>query len=301
MIENTITVNKILTKVDRLVADVIAGKFNIQQVFQDLQYLYPLLMMHYDYKYNYTQTVDWFIEVTQVLKGDVYPHEVLWDYKSTCQFIFEIQKYRDQLLKIKNEFKVQELKNTDSLTCYLSQLIEHYSRLLFIRIDLRYTYDSKVDITDFDEHVTKLTQRLSNKKGCFKDLEGYAWALEQGSESGGLHCHLLLIYNGSKRNNDWYIAKQVGEKWTEITEGLGSYYNCHDPKHLSKYKSLGLRGIGMIHRDQSVEVENAIRSSVYLTSPIKFAQRLKVKLPNMRSFGHGYYRISKRRCLPSQY
>jgi hypothetical protein len=34
---------------------------------------------------------------------------------------------------------------------------------------------------------------------CFSDLEGYAWALEQGEEKG-YHCHLLLIYNGAVKN-----------------------------------------------------------------------------------------------------
>ena len=36
-----------------------------------------------------------------------------------------------------------------------------------------------------------LRNRISNQDGCFSDLQGYAWAVEQG-EQRGYHSHLLL-------------------------------------------------------------------------------------------------------------
>ena len=105
-------------------------------------------------------------------------------------------------------------------------LTNHYSRLLFIRIDLKYAKETShhVSIEGFDCHMRKFRELISNKKTCFEHLHGYAWALEQGGIEGGLHCHLLLIYDGSKKQNDWYLAKEVGEKWKMMTGGLGEYY-----------------------------------------------------------------------------
>jgi hypothetical protein len=49
----------------------------------------------------------------------------------------------------------------------------------------------------------------------FHGLQGYAWALEQGADKG-YHCHLLLIYDPSKRQNDWYLADQVWQMWNRL-------------------------------------------------------------------------------------
>ena len=147
--------------------------------------------------------------------------------------------------------------------------------------------------------MRKFRELISNKKTCFEHLQGYAWALEQGGIEGGLHCHLLLIYDGSERQNDWYLAKEVGEKWKMMTGGLGEYYNYHDAETKQKYEQNGKLGIGMIHRDNPREVENAVTSALYLTKPSKHEQQLKLWVPNMRTFGHGIYRTPKRRGLPS--
>ncbi len=146
--------------------------------------------------------------------------------------------------------------------------------------------------------MSKLRDFISNKKTCFEHLQGNAWALEQGYENGGLHCHLLLIYDGSERQNDYHLAKEVGEKWKSITEGTGAYYNYHDAESKQRYDRNGKLGIGMIHRDNPQEVENAVCTALYLTKPEKVGQHLKVWLPSMRTFGHGIYRTNKRRGLP---
>jgi len=57
----------------------------------------------------------------------------------------------------------------------------------------------------------------------------------------------------------------------------------------------------MVHRDSQVNVvtaENAISTALYLADPSKSDQALKVRVPGMRTFGHGQYRIAKRRGLP---
>ena len=302
------TEGKILTDVDQTVSMVLLGKVENTQLALVLNYLYPAMMYHYNYELEYTQTVKWFIAITQSLKGEYYPSEVIWDQQSTQDFIHNIQSHRLLYDTSRTAFSLQETRNTDSLKEYLTQLFTHYSRLLVVRVDLQYKIEDRDDISvrDFNNHMTMLCERLSNKKGCFNGLEGYAWSLEQGykqvrghDKKGSLHCHLVLLYDGSKRDSGYYCGRKVGEKWISITEGQGSYFNCNDPKYLHQFQAKGTLGIEMIHRKKSGEVQNAINTLLYLTTKKdKYEQRLKAKPPNMRTFGHGKYWNTKRRGLP---
>src|SRR5699024_9697409 len=111
------------------------------------------------------------------------------------------------------------------------------------------------------------------------------------------HCHLLLIYNGSERQKDYNLGKEVGEKWQRITGGLGTYYNWNTPANKQKYADRGELGIGMIHRDNPLEVENAVRVASYLTKTDKCEQQLKLWLPDMHSFGQSRFDVSWRRGI----
>ena len=150
-----------------------------------------------------------------------------------------------------------------------------------------------------------LRERLRNKDRCIKGLEGYAWALEQGykrKQSGNLHCHLLLIYSGAKRKNAYYLAKEIGEIWRSITDGAGTCFNNHTSGYVKELKKRGQFPVAMVHQENSHEVENALEVLMYLTTKSKnvdgkFNQRLKMKTPNMRTFGTGQFDIKKRRGI----
>ena len=263
--------------------------------------LYYPFMNHLNTELFYTQPVLAFFSSTQAIVGDTYPKNVIWDHDKTQCFINILSCYKNDINNERQAFVYQESQNKRQLECYVNNLTSHYSRLLFIRIDLKYAEETShhVSIESFDQHMRKFRELISNKKTCFEHLQGNAWALEQGGIEGGLHCHLLLIFDGSERRNDWYLAKEVGEKWKMMTGGLGEYYNYHDAETKQKYEQNGKLGIGIIHRDNPREVENAITSALYLTKPSKHEQQLKLWMPNMRTFGHGIYRTPKRRGLPS--
>jgi len=66
---------------------------------------------------------------------------------------------------------------------------------------------------------------------------------------------------------------------------FGLDYTKEYKEGLARYGKLG---IGMIHRNNLQEVENAVNAALYLTRPDKpdgSYQRLKVSLPNMKAFG----------------
>ena len=299
---------KVLTEVDRLVILILNDKIKSSQLDPLLIYLYPTMMYHYNHDIEYTETIKWFVAVAQLLKGEYEIWEVTWDQQSTDAFIHKIQKYLPEYRLNRKAFLLQEKRNTNTLQEYLTQLLKHHSRLLVVRVDLQYQvkYSGQISVSDFEVHMKVLRERMSNQKSCFRALEGFAWSLEQGykqndqhDSKGSLHCHLLLLYDGSKKDNGYCVGRSVGEKWVSITDGQGSYFNCNDPKYFNQFKEEGTLGIEMTRRKDSDKVQNTINTASYLTTKKdKYEQRLKAKLPNMRTFGHGTYRNTKRRGLP---
>ena len=291
----------VVANVHSLVTDILANTISFNETMDKLNGLYYPFMNHLNTELFYTQPALAFLNSTQTIVGDTYPENVIWNHDKTQRFINTLPCYKNDIDNERQAFIYQESYNKRELKNYVHSLINHYSRLLFIRIDLKYVKETShhVSIEDFDCHMRKFRDLIGNKKTCFEHLQGYAWALEQGGIEGGLHCHLLLIYDGSERQNDWYLAKEVGEKWKMMTGGLGEYYNYHDTETKQKYEKNGKLGIGMIYRDNAKKVENAVTSALYLTKPSKHEQQLKLWVPNMRTFGHGIYRTPKRRGIIS--
>ena len=139
---------------------------------------------------------------------------------------------------------------------------------------------------------------LSNQDTFFSNLHGYSWAIEQGKERG-YHVHLLLMYDGTKVQNGSYYAQRVGEKWQEITQGHGSYFNLHSKDYIHKLRMAGCDiGIGMVSRNNEGDWERVVTVIEYLTDPAKDEQRLRVKcFRNMQTFGKGQFENSKRRGI----
>lgn len=293
---------EVITKVHQLVLSIINHDLDLDSIKDELNNLYQAFMYHYEASDQliYSKPINIFFSGTQSIVGDRYPDEIIWDHHNVNQLINLMKHYKSDIDHERRAWIYQERQNQTALNKYITDLTTHYARLLFVRVDFKYAqaHSHLITVDDFNEHINKLCQLMANKKTCFKHLEGYAWALEQGGIEGGLHCHLLLMYDGAKRQNDWYIAKEVGEKWLQITEGFGAYYNYHESNNKQRYQQYDRLGIGMIHRDNNLEIENARRTALYLTKPEKTDQYLKAWIPNMRTFGHGQYRISKRRMLP---
>lgn len=196
-------------------------------------------------------------------------------------------------------FKSQEKANQLKMEWYLTQLTNHYSKLLFVRVDLGILQENQhlVSIEDFKVALNQVLNRIGNQDTCFQDLQGYAWALEQG-ETKGYHCHLLLIYDGNKHQNDFGLGQLVGQCWKKITNEMGFVFNCNSPEHKAKFEANGMLGIGMIYRDNPQQVANAIRTAKYLVNPEKTNQHLRVKTSaQMKTFGMGRFDVWWRRGI----
>lgn len=281
----------VVAKVDKLVSDILTPNIQIsnQQISQQLNSYYELMALNFDDELVYANSIKWFMGSCYLVCGNNYPNEVIWNEGMTQNFLTALGFYHTEFAAARTDFAFQEQRNSQSLLEYIKYFLDKYARLLIVRVDLKIKseFANKVSVDAFNNFMTDLRDDLGRKRGCFKHLRGYAWAIEQGVDNGGIHCHLLLLYNGDKRQQDWFLGDVVGKHWVEITEGLGSYFNCNTIEQKRMYERLGILGIGRIHGNNNLEVKNAINAALYLTRPEKYEQRLKAWLPNMRSFGRG--------------
>lgn len=263
---------------------------------QELEFLIHEIDFEYDDTLWYSAYIQAVLELKQqnTINGKV-DYERLYqmefnDIQNTfCTFI------RQREIERKDFYHAEE-RNREQLLMQIDNLTRHYSKLLFVRVDLAYVKEkhADIDIRLFRDDVQKLVRYIQDGDRCFSDLEGYAWALEQGEEKG-YHCHLLLIYNGAVKKQDYYYGNETIERWKQITKQDGYGFNCNSTEHKEQFRKLGKLGIGMIHRNDHISVENAKKVCCYLVNPEKDNQYLRVKPFRMRTFGMSNYRRSDRR------
>ncbi|MGH1401780.1 MAG: YagK/YfjJ domain-containing protein [Acinetobacter tandoii] len=274
---------------------------------QELLEAVVLFKQIYRFDLSYSRIIDVFKRVITLVdyimaKLDYHIYEDILRFE--LNHVFYIQgmvqhEMKNAVLDI-HKFKYQERKNQIELEDYLNKILNHYARLVFVRVDLGIIQEHQAnwDVEDFRRALKILRNRMSNKDTYFHGLQGYVWAFEQGAKKG-YHCHLLLIYDGNKRESDEWLGEEVGLYWQKsITNNQGSYYNCNRKENKEKFEVNGLLGLGRIHRNQPKQVENAFRVGMYLVNPNKVDQRLRAKTsPNMKSFGISRFDVDWRRGL----
>ncbi|ENW05954.1 inovirus-type Gp2 protein [Acinetobacter beijerinckii] len=294
--------SSVLTAIDHLVHQV----YNDQIDNEDLKYaladLVPAFKVLNQNNLSYVPSIQGFMNVIAkidtILMPQSYDQIIHFNHEDISylkiMFYESLQDMQDFMTRHQN----QEKRNQKRIQQYLTDLTEHYSKLLFVRVDLGYLKEQQyqVDVSVFQQHMDTFRQRLANQDGCFSDLQGYAWALEEGATKG-LHAHILLIYDGHKHQQGFGLAKLIGDAWLEITGSTGMYFNCHDTEYIKKFEREGTLGIGMIHRNNPQQVANAINAAKYLVNPEKEFQYLRSKIPGMRTFGVAQYEKGNRRLL----
>ncbi|MBC9229051.1 inovirus-type Gp2 protein [bacterium SPL81] len=292
--------SSVLTAIDHLVHQV----YNDQIDNEDLKYaladLIPAFKVFNQNNLSYVPSIQGFMNVIAkidtILMSQSYDQIIHFNHEDISylkiMFYESLQDMQDFITRHQN----QEKRNQKRIQQYLTDLTEHYSKLLFVRVDLGYLKEQQyqVDVSVFQQHMDTFRQRLANQDGCFSDLQGYAWALEEGATKG-LHAHILLIYDGHKHQQGFGLAKLVGDAWLEITGRTGMYFNCHDTDYIKKFEREGILGIGMIHRNNPQQIANAINAAKYLVNPEKGFQYLRSKTFGMRTFGVAQFEKANRR------
>jgi hypothetical protein len=298
----------VLASVDYFIQDVCSGYCLDQEQFKAiLKDLVSSFKPIYNANLFYCNTVLIFIEVVNIVDGIISQMSQA-DYNSIAYFddihvwhiVNYIQSFSGYVKQQLMNYQQRELKNQLSLLDYTSSLINHYARLLVVRVDLSIlqAHQSLYDIHSFNNALDTLLRRIADQDTCFNGLQGYVWALEHGA-SKGYHCHLLLMYDGNIHRGDFEMGQWIGECWEQITHGCGYIFNCNHSDYKSIYEAMGKLGIGMIHRTNAREVYNFLNYvAPYLVNGEKEQQHPRVKdKSNMRSFGKGVFDSKNRRGL----
>ena len=159
----------------------------------------------------------------------------------------------DFIAQTKNYFR-RGMMNFKSANQLQNMLFERHSKLLVVRIDLRYDMPIRNGEASYGQfEPISIDETIRHRKAFFRQiyshpmcrhLLGWCWKLEYGYIRG-YHYHVIFFFNGAKVQSDQLFAKALGEFWKkEITESKGSYHNCNVDKNSYKHC-----GIGMIHRN----------------------------------------------------
>lgn len=187
--------------------------------------------------------------------------------------------------------KVKENINTNkrvaSTKKYINSLVDKYSKLNVVRVDLGYKKNedtNKVEVT-LEEANSDLDRMMNNRRSkpsIFKHNVGYIIKKEY-TEDKGVHLHAVFLFDGQKVQHDIHKATQVGEYWNQVAhDNCGTYFNCNRKKE--KYSRMG---IGMIeHTD--VEKRKILEENVlhYLCKDEQSIKDMKENKQN-RAFVRG--------------
>ena len=119
-------------------------------------------------------------------------------------------------------------KRLNSTKEYIDALSNKHSKLNIIRLDLSYDkpHSQTTTLEEANNHFNHMLNNARSKPSIFKHKVGYICKREH-TEDKGMHLHTMFIFDGQNVQKDAFKAEQIGKYWEEITEGKGSYHNCH--------------------------------------------------------------------------
>lgn len=160
------------------------------------------------------------------------------------------------------------------------------SRWLVLSLTLRIKSEFRRWVTP--EMFQRLRERFFAARRynrLMKGIANYVWAIEQGEESG-LHLHVILFYDAGKHNHDEFIAKQIGEYWSDVvTEGKGDYWNSNQAWLKRRYAKKHGVGVGQINWDECEKREALRKNLVYLAKADQYLISRSVE--HMHTFDMG--------------
>lgn len=163
-----------------------------------------------------------------------------------------------------NRLRKAQKKRENSTTDYINALINKYSRLTVVRIDLHvknslFNANYVQDLLDIIKVHWSNMRRDLNESKCLPRNVGFISSLELG-HAVGFHIHLMVFFDGSIHQEDINLARMIGTHWNiKVTEGKGWHYNCNANK--DKYKKLG---IGRIEYWDKESISNLETTALYL-------------------------------------
>lgn len=111
------------------------------------------------------------------------------------------------------------------LNNHIDDLINCYSRLYAVRVDLFYLKESgrynncSLRLMEYELRILMASMME------YPAIVGYFCVLEW-TEDHGLHAHVVVWLNGHTSRKPYVYAKKASELWEDITQGEGFLYRC---------------------------------------------------------------------------
>lgn len=164
----------------------------------------------------------------------------------------------------KNTLQRKSDRNAARALQFEEAMFNHRSRYLILVLTLSYQQQWRNTITL--DTIRQHRDNLLNNRRCNQLLEGingYIWKIEEGQNSGGLHLHVVIFYDGECRA-DIYFAQLIGEYWVNvITQGKGAYWNSNAQKDCHASHGHGI-GTGQIDRHNDARRTALRQNLLYL-------------------------------------
>ncbi len=175
-----------------------------------------------------------------------------------------------------------------SVSKYLDQLHDQYSKVLALRVDVGYSkeHSQEMSLDEIKRDIKHLLNNRRSNRTLFEHQVGYVLKYEY-TPCKGPHVHGLFLYDGQYVQKDSHIGEQLGQYWVKTTDGKGVYYNCNRDKNA--YEQCG---IGMI--DHSDTAKRAILKDNIIPYMLKAEQSIDgLKSARERSVTKGIIRTRK--------
>lgn len=176
-------------------------------------------------------------------------------------------EYREECTRIRHA----AWQRMDSTRGVIDYLFTQRSRLLCVRVDLRYRhffdgvrYDGALlghpswpEVRWHREYLIHLMRRK-----LFKDcFFGYI-VREEWGPSTGFHLHLMVLLDGRVRRDGVKIGNLIGKVWREdVTDQQGYAFNCNLQAAMGRYR---VRGTGMFEKRDTQGLKGLMKAAEYL-------------------------------------
>ncbi|AKZ64292.1 hypothetical protein F506_17920 [Herbaspirillum hiltneri N3] len=218
-----------------------------------------------------------------------------------------------------NDWARNARKNQARLVEYLDAKFDQHSRLEVVRVDLLYREASldkasypaangrlhnaahqeqrhflyghelpkeretfaRIDVNAAKADITRFLKE-KHRELAFEYLVGYVIKMEW-SRWSGYHFHCAFLFDGAHVQNGYWLAKQLGDYWAQVTDNRGFAHNCNQDQRsyrnwgigrveahdVEKRASLYLALSYLTKRDQYVRVKPGEKHRVFQTGGLK--------------------------------
>ena len=176
LIPTSVNESEVLIRIDQFIHSICIKEFNPQQFRSELKELISLFKTIYQAHLKYSKSIDVFRRMVRAFDEllclpSISSIEDLKEFQLRYLATISLAAYRD----VRDElslFKLQEHDNKNGLEEYIKQLTQHYSKLLFIRVDLSIAleHQHEVGIERFNQYLRTFKNRIQKNQSILYSI-----------------------------------------------------------------------------------------------------------------------------------